>query len=267
MSGRPLRIACLHGYCQSSLSFRRKTGALRKSLTRPIAALQADVESGSSTPSYGDTPIAELVYIDAPFALEEHLTPPTTPLSYPAGENNYAVLRPAPIRFEAFSATPDPTPRTWWVAERQASVYVGVDQTIAYLKDVFRENHIDGLLGFSQGATVVSLICAMREQPVFDSLRFALLFSGFPSRATLHQPLYEISIKVPSLHVWGEQDEIVPPKACEALYERFDSGNRSQYVHQKGHLVPGDAGARRAVSQFLLPFVNEITGRERKATL
>lgn len=42
--GVPLRILCIHGYRQSSASFREKTGALRKLLKKQV----------------------ELVYIDAP---------------------------------------------------------------------------------------------------------------------------------------------------------------------------------------------------------
>ncbi|CAN8075936.1 unnamed protein product [Agarophyton chilense] len=268
MTKKPLRIACLHGYCQNSLSFRRKTGSLRKSLTRSTERVRADLSSSPFTPADDNSPLCELVYLDAPFVVEQHLTAPATPLSYKdPNSDNYAVLRPTNIRFQATYGSPESAPRAWWIADRQRTTYIGLNHTISYLADVFKESHFDGVLGFSQGAVLASILCAVREQPAFESLQFALLFSGFQSRATVHQPFYEKSIKVPSFHVWGEQDGIVPPKRSEELKDKFERQTRSHYVHQKGHLVPSDAGVRRAVSRFLLPFSYKINELQVSATL
>lgn len=90
-----------------------------------------------------------------------------------------------------------------------------------------------------------------------------MLFSGFASRATAHQPLYDAPIKIPSLHIYGALDELIPHQASHDLFEKFDESTRSVYVHSKGHLVPGDAASRRAVAKFVLSFA-DVENQDRK---
>lgn len=121
----------------------------------------------------------------------------------------------------------------------------------------------DGVLGFSQGAVIASLLCSLRdneETPELKSLKFALLFSGAKSRAKAHQPLFENSIKVPSLHVMGMNDEMVPFVLSEKLSDCFDDSvtAKVQHTFQGGHLIPSDKISRSVVSNFVLNCYDDI---------
>lgn len=124
---------------------------------------------------------------------------------------------------------------------------------------ILNNKHYDGVIGFSQGAIVASLLCALKENPEisdkapeFRSLRFALLFSGAPSRATIHKPLYTRPLCTPSLHVWGSRDEMVPPHLSEQLLKCFMEEKRHAHTHDGGHYVPSDRQSRLVVSKFVL---------------
>ncbi|EGC34127.1 hypothetical protein DICPUDRAFT_98320 [Dictyostelium purpureum] len=150
LESKKLKILCLHGFKQNSSLFKSKTAVLRKSIKD----------------------IAELVYVDAPHIVDE----------------------------TKGSAS-------WWRASKDGKEYRGWEQTLEYLRSVFeKQGPFDGVLGFSQGAVLASLLCSLSSlnaEPSsnlsdyykqtnynFFKLKFALLFSGFQSRATIHQPLY-----------------------------------------------------------------------------
>lgn len=80
---RPLRLLCLHGYRQSASVFRRRTGALRKALGRPLPAPEGRPGGGA---------LAELIYLDAPFVVapEDTPPPPPPPPSPPSGTGGHA---------------------------------------------------------------------------------------------------------------------------------------------------------------------------------
>lgn len=124
------------------------------------------------------------------------------------------------------------------------------------------QQQFDGILGFSQGAIITSLLCAIQENPrcyvpEFSSVRFAIMFSGFPSRADEHQHLLVKPINLPSMHVWGLKDETIPAYASRKLAEKFRIEDRITLEHSNGHIVPSDAACRNSVCEFLLPFARE----------
>lgn len=135
-------------------------------------------------------------------------------------------------------------------------------------------------MGFSQGATLAHLVSAIarnrddsassaskiaervesHETCLFASLKFAVLVSGFPSRAEAHKPMLSRAaetgegippLAMPSLHVWGEADEVVPPAASRLLASQYICDMRSVLVHERGHIVPTNAVARKAFVDFL----------------
>jgi predicted esterase len=65
----------------------------------------------------------------------------------------------------------------------------------------------DGVLGFSQGAAMASLLCALQQQSDADfRFRFAVMFGGFTPRSTDLVELYAPTaplITIPTLHVYG----------------------------------------------------------------
>ena len=72
--------------------------------------------------------------------------------------------------------------------------------------------NLSGVMAFSQGACLTSMLCTMkRTEPALSQLSFVMLFNGFRSRITKHDKYYtDLIDTVRSLHVYGETDEVIP---------------------------------------------------------
>ncbi|GLD74504.1 esterase OVCA2, partial [Lates japonicus] len=147
----PLRVLCIHGYRQNSSSFREKTGALRKLLKKQV----------------------ELVYLSAPHSVIS------------SGE--------APERENSSGPGGDEDRRGWWFSDVQARSFnaqqqceesLGLDESVAVVREAVKvQGPFDGILGFSQGAAFVAMLCSLQEQKLESdfSFRFAILVAGFLS--------------------------------------------------------------------------------------
>ncbi len=208
------RVLCLHGYAQSAAFFRQRTGAFRKALKSEVG---------------------EFTFVDG--------THPST-AAFVAGE----------------SADGDRGEKLgWWnVAEPDSrpaisSAYVGVEESLEHLESVCKtQGPFDGVLGFSQGATLAALLCLRRLHP----FRFAILIAGFVPRDPLWAAAFEPNAcALPSFHIYGTSDESVPPDRALALASCFgEAGVRTARLHEHtgGHVVPTpDAGLRSALKEFV----------------
>jgi acetyl esterase/lipase len=138
------------------------------------------------------------------------------------------------------------------------SRYDGWETTRKAIVSVFEERGpFDGVLGFSQGAALAGLLVGMRApdgvptpaQPLtFD---FAVIVSGFASRDPGHAPLYarKASYALPSLHIVGRADGVVPARDSRELAAKFDQPTVLE--HGGGHVIPSDAATRAGVDAFL----------------
>jgi len=119
------------------------------------------------------------------------------------------------------------------------------------------EGPFDGVFGFSQGAALTGLLVGLRtangpptaERPLrFD---FAIMVGGFPSNDPDLAKLYvrPDSYALPSLHVFGRADGVVPSDDSRALAARFASPVLVE--HAGGHVIPREARARDAIRAFL----------------
>lgn len=90
-------------------------------------------------------------------------------------------------------------------------------------------------------------------------LQFGILVSGFPTRAVAHKGLVgpDAEVPVPSLHVWGEEDELVPPTASAILFEQFAPSSREKLVHPGGHCVPQKKNERERIVAFVSGLVEK----------
>ncbi|XP_023223450.1 esterase OVCA2-like [Centruroides sculpturatus] len=167
----PLKILCLHGYRQDAGYFKEKFGGFRKIVKN----------------------VAELVFIDAP-----HIIPNDNPAEG-------SCLRPG---------------RGWWFTQKEktfdprldSNVCVGFDESLQLIKETFEAHgHFDGILGFSQGAALAALLCALQQNKELEySFNFVILIAGFISRSSYHKSLFKESISINSLHVMGETDQVIP---------------------------------------------------------
>ncbi|NXE30235.1 OVCA2 Esterase, partial [Ardeotis kori] len=208
--GRPLRLLALHGYRQSERRFRQRTGALRKALRGR----------------------AELVAVSAP--------------------------HPVPGGGEEDDDHEDDPPRGWWFsgpgtfeAGEAAAAPAGLEESLSAVAAALAEHGpFDGLLGFSQGAALAAMVCALRARgdPRFP-VAFAILVAGFASRSPAHGHFYRDPIALPTLHVVGDADAVIAASLSRELARRFVEP--VVLTHPGGHFVPAAAPQKKAYLEFL----------------
>lgn len=197
---RKLRILCLHSFRTNAKVFETQMSMARW------------------TSEYAET--CEFVVIDAPHAQ--------------SGE--------APADVVGFFG--DGEYREWWnakkrdAAEAEAGMeYVGLERSLEAIETVCEENGpFDGLLGFSQGATLCAI--ALATPRIAKRFGFGVLVSGMKSRATQTRNLDYGSIACPTLHIIGKNDRVMPVVASEGLLKSMTSSETTRVAHDGGHSVP-----------------------------
>jgi hypothetical protein len=156
----------------------------------------------------------------------------------------------------------------WWHAigdNNRANVlragavrYVGWEATYEWIVSQFdMAGPFDGVFGFSQGAALASVLVGLRSVGASEAegtsldFSFVILAGGFSVRdSTLSRAYGSVSsYDLPSLHLIGASDLIVPPSISMAVAARFR--NPVIVGHQNGHTVPGDVETRQLVASFL----------------
>ncbi|KAF3705735.1 Esterase OVCA2 [Channa argus] len=222
----PPRVLCIHGYRQNGSSFREKTGALRKLLKKQV----------------------ELVYLSAPHSVQQS-----------GGEET-------PSKENGSGSGPggDEDPRGWWFsdvrarsfdARQQCDESLGFDESVDVVREAVKvQGPFDGIMGFSQGAAFVAMLCCLQEQklePEFN-FRFAILVAGFRSACKEHQKFYSAPLQIPSLHVFGLEDRVIPDDMSKELLPSFQ--DTQVLTHPGGHFVPAASAHRQTYQDFLKKF-------------
>ncbi|KAK9844194.1 hypothetical protein WJX81_007736 [Elliptochloris bilobata] len=157
--------------------------------------------------------------------------------------------------------------RAWWSWQDTATAarpslsaeYSGWEASHGVLTASLREHApVDGILGFSQGATAASILLADLARSCPDLLpAFCILVGAFlPRDPDVVQGLRASRHAVPTLLVHGSSDMLIPLARSEALREAM--GGRSElYVHRGAHLVPTCSGDFKRV---LLAFLDRYAG-------
>ena len=143
--------------------------------------------------------------------------------------------------------------RAWW--HRKGNMYAGLETSISMLLDIWSKGDFVGILGFSQGSRLAHIIAIMNNVTngaVFAGLEFVVHASGYgdvhlPENLSTHLAdicgnevpqtnLEIIRIIIPSLHIMGDQDKLIPLKSSLALMETYQDPVR--HTHPGGHHVP-----------------------------
>ncbi|CAB9511163.1 Uncharacterized GTP-binding protein C428.15 [Seminavis robusta] len=177
-----------------------------------------------------------------------------------------------------FDHPEDTNLRQWW--DRHDNTYQGLEISMGMLLDLWNiepPGSFVGIMGFSQGARLAHLMalmhqCAKQQQSQcgskddnkipFEGLQFVIMVAGY------HRPLPDNwpdtlqacqldaalstncrSIAIPSLHVWGETDPLIPPSESQAVMESYQ--NPQIHAHEKGHHVPMKAPNVQAFLDFI----------------
>ncbi|XP_062448565.1 esterase OVCA2 [Rhea pennata] len=152
----------------------------------------------------------------------------------------------------------DDDPRGWWFsgpgtfeAQEEAAAPAGLEESLAAVAAALAERGpFDGLLGFSQGAALAAMVCALqaRGDPRFP-VAFAVLVAGFASCAPAHSHFYQQPIALPTLHVVGDADAVITPRLSYELAQHFVEP--VVLTHPGGHFVPAAAPQKKAYLDFL----------------
>jgi predicted esterase len=91
-----------------------------------------------------------------------------------------------------------------------------------------------------------------------NPFEFAILIGGFiPRDPEISNEFFKEKplIEIPSLHIFGEKDEIILPKESERLSEVFSQDYCKKAIHSGGHYIPTNS---EFIQQHFIPFFNEI---------
>ncbi|CAO2831501.1 unnamed protein product [Amaranthus hypochondriacus] len=128
----------------------------------------------------------------------------------------------------------------WFQFNKDFTEYTNLEECISYLcKYITTKGPFDGLLGFSQGATLSALLLGYQSQGkvLMDHppLKFLISISGSKFRIpSICDVAYKELIKAKSVHFIGEKDWLKLPS--EELAKAFH--NPLIIRHSQGHTVP-----------------------------
>ncbi|UJR07920.1 hypothetical protein I4U23_012203 [Adineta vaga] len=150
--------------------------------------------------------------------------------------------------------------RQWWNASKDSKTYHHLDVSLHYIDQLFKtEGPFDGIFGFAQGASFGGILCGL--QPFGNiSFEFAILISGFASRAECHEQLMQPNAikNVTSLHIYGVNDVLITNDRTLKLAAAFE--NPLIVPHQGGHFTP-NTWPNKDIRQFLLEQQEHLSNR------
>ncbi|OAD56219.1 Ovarian cancer-associated 2 protein like protein [Eufriesea mexicana] len=169
-------ILAIHGYAQSDVVFKSKLGSLRKAFKKQI----------------------DFVFLRGP-----HKVPMKSNFNIDGPEEAYG----------------------WWFNTEDhifkaiipSNLAVGFEDSVAVIEKAFQEfGSFDGILGFSQGAAFATILCFMKQKNLLQiKFDFVIIISGFKSLCAPHAIYYNEMISIPSLHVYGKNDQVIPTELYE----------------------------------------------------
>ncbi|CRK90185.1 CLUMA_CG003899, isoform A [Clunio marinus] len=147
--------------------------------------------------------------------------------------------------------------RSWWFNKddgsfkgtNQSGPAIGFEASLKVVEDAWASGDYQGLMGFSQGASFISVICSLSERSLTNiKPKFVLMAAGFLSGSLVHKNCYENRISIPSLHIYGSTDEIIPHEMSLLLEGGFEYPKRIQ--HSGGHYFPATVNEKQPYINF-----------------
>jgi pimeloyl-ACP methyl ester carboxylesterase len=168
--------------------------------------------------------------------------------------------------------------RQWW--DHRNNTYLGLETSIQMLQDLWdgEKGRCVGIMGFSQGARLAQLIALLHQtaksqgltKVPFEGLRFVIIVAGYDRpipdnwNKTLEACGCRMSdssntrssgkIDIPSLHIWGASDPLIPATDSQANMKSFK--DPAHHEHDGGHHVPMKAQSIKAYIDFLNQMYN-----------
>lgn len=114
----------------------------------------------------------------------------------------------------------------------------------------------DGLMGFSEGATLAASLMAEDHRRTFAGFKCAILFCAtdmcrladleldVPKIMAFGKDTNLVLVDVPTAHIWSSCDEFIDSTKPEHVASLCNSVTRAVYIHDLGHDVPGSLSDR-----------------------
>jgi len=121
-----------------------------------------------------------------------------------------------------------------------------------------KQGPFDGVLGFSQGGLLASILCYLQNSPQnpFPKFNFAILIAAFLPSAEPWKSLFDQKCSVPTLHIFGNKDIFIPNHESQALAACFEEAET--WEHPGGHFIPNDKDKK--INKFILYRLNAFFG-------
>lgn len=226
------RLLFLHGFLQNGKVFSEKSSGIRKLLKK--SSVECD-------------------YVDGPVVLEQ---------------------KDLPFQMDAerWQQTLEAQVNRAWFYHSDISAELDLTNTISYISDYIKNNGpYDGIVGFSQGAAVASILTNKITElvPNHPEFKVSLLISGYsftepnpegeglriaPKFQDQFKPVKDSKTRV--LFIYGANDMAVPGERAQWLANLYKSTLEnpdlvSEYEHPGGHMVPNK-------KDFIRPIVEQI---------
>lgn len=151
----------------------------------------------------------------------------------------------------------------WWFSSEDSnydpliktSCDRGFEESIQFVSDFIeqQETPFDGILAFSQGAAFLTLLLSRFSSSKIP-VKFVILVAGFQSGQQQHESFYEnLRIEIPSLHVFGLNDRVIPFEMSKTLAEKYFL-NGKVFIHDAGHFIPTSSQAKEIYLEFIQTF-------------
>ncbi|XP_077517541.1 esterase OVCA2-like isoform X2 [Amblyomma americanum] len=148
--------------------------------------------------------------------------------------------------------------RGWWISGSAREF----EESVKAIEQACKtEGPCDGILGFSQGACMTAMILSLQcLKQVECSFKFGVLVSGFQSRTCPQDHLFakEGSIDVPTLHIIGDNDTIIPKERAIELLPFFVSP--CVLYHPGGHSLPTSSQCKKEYIDFFKQMASTHSG-------
>lgn len=168
----------------------------------------------------------------------------------------------------ALTASNEPT-YAWWPEDATVTEI----ETFSYVSSILdKEGPFDGIVGFSQGGSVGSLVAALLERPksvrpsnfttTHGSLRLVVSYSGYHEDDTRLQKYYSPKIRTPILHYISSTDPVMAEERCFRLVRRCEDPDDKVVVYTGSgfHRVPATRMTAQALSRFLVEVLDSEDG-------
>lgn len=144
-----------------------------------------------------------------------------------------------------------PALKLWWPFPPPPNIFAALPDdsvvgaaVVSALLQIPADVEIVGVFGFSQGAKM-----AIAMAPHLPKLRALVLIAGFYCETPAHLAAQRHACTLPSLHIIGARDTLVPRALFDQLRLCFAASELLE--HPAGHVVPEKAENRERMLAFL----------------